>query len=430
MTKHRDTLLLAAFLLCAGVFVLVQLACQPRAPVPVGEYAATATQEDWYTDNEDVPPGDWDAEYIYSVGSGAITRNATYAQGGTYSYLHYSDCTAGECVSATYITCTVPIVTGVLDAWALFDEEVGHAGSDSYHIFSAGELQESPWGNQEGWTLEWDTYEKRATLTCQTCSPGANWPLGTILKDTWHHFYVEWYLPSGTAVGTIKAWMDDVLWVDEAGLATTAGLDLDAVIAGVVGWHYMWGDEVGVYIDSVGIYGCDEPIVTPTPEVSDCNQYGHAAVLNVDDNCAAVIRLNLVPNYVPNDAEVVRATLHLYGVALEQVGSVIYVSPLVPLWGEMTTDWCRKLISSDWVLPGATAIPEDRFPGKVAEFTAASGWVEVDIPIYLIEEWSQTMGANPGLILYNEGLTGKFSIASREWVDPTYRPYITVYYTD
>jgi hypothetical protein len=79
-------------------------------------------------------------------------------------------------------------------------------------------------------------------------------------------------------------------------------------------------------------------------------------------------------------------------------------------------------------LPGATAVPEDRYPNKVAEFTTALGWISVDIPPYLVEEWALTSAANPGLILFNEDLTGKFGIASSEWIEEDYGPYIVIYY--
>ena len=82
------------------------------------------------------------------------------------------------------------------------------------------------------------------------------------------------------------------------------------------------------------------------------------------------------------------------------------------------------------MLPGATSVPEDRNPGKIAEFYTALGWISIDLPPYLIDQWAASAAANPGVVLSNPGLIGKFGIASSEWVPEDFAPYLIVYYTD
>ena len=279
-------------------------------------------------------------------------------------------------------------------------------------------------------------FQKRLRLGCANCNPNQDWPLDVMIPETWYNLRVEWGLVPGSSDGYMHAWMAGNKFVEETGLSVdAAGSDVDSVAFGVgVGdWNYFWCDEKAVWTDAIEMSFCaPEPTPTPTPipGAGDCDQYGHAAVLNVDNDCSAVLRFRAIPNYVPHDAVVTRATLHLYGISVEQVGATINIAPLVPVWGEMTCDWCRRTVGEDWALPGATSVPEDRFPGKVAEFTAALGWVEVDIPPYMIEDWALSSAANPGVILSNAALTGKYGIASREWVDADYRPYMVVYYTE
>ena len=402
--------------------------------------AAAPPADDWSTDNEDpCCPGDWDTVTLYSAGW--VTRTAAQAYEGNYSYEHYPLGTS-SLWAHTRILCTVPISTGVLDAQVMFTEDPGHSGSDGYPFIAAGYPQ--AYGYLSGWTIWFNFFTKRAVLSCVTCVPERTWYLGTIRPYEWMNYRVEWTLPpSAPALGSMKVWMDEKLWVDETGITVGYpngppyhGNNWPMISAGIgpFVWSGTWGDNFEIYVDDVQIYPCDEPwpdpTPTPVPYVNECSQYGHAAVLNVDDDCSTVLRFRAIPNDVPHDAVVTRATLHMYGISVEQVGATINIAPLVPVWGEMTCDWCRRTVGEDWADPGATNVPLDRFPGKVAEFTAELGWVEVDIPTYIIEEWALTSAANPGLVLSNDALTGKYGIASREWVDADYRPYMVIYYTE
>jgi len=400
---------------------------------------AALPADDWSTDNEDpCCPGDWDTVSIYSTGY--VTRTAAQAYEGNYSYEHYPD-GVSSLWAHTRILCTVPITTGVLDAQIMFTEDPGHGGADNYPFVAIG----SPDGlNYHGEVfIAFNFFTKRAYVYCDLCDPVRTWWLGTIRNGEWTNYRMEWTLPINPGLGSLKVWMGDTLWIDETGITMsdepgppTWGNYRPITAAGIgpFSWHATWGDTFEIYVDDVQIYPCDEPwpdpTPTPAPPQGTCGQYGHAAVLNVDDDCSAVLRFRAIPNYVPHDAVVTRATLYLYGISVEQVGATINIAPLVPVWGEMTCDWCRRTVGEDWADPGATNIPLDRFPGKVAEFTAELGWVEVDIPTYIIEEWALTSAANPGLVLSNDALTGKYGIASREWVDADYRPYMVIYYTE
>jgi len=392
--------------------------------------------EVWNTDNEDLCcPGDWDlVDANNGVSAGYVARTNTYAYEGDYSYQHHTDGISSLWAN-TGITCSVPMTQGVLDAYVVLPEDPGHGGATNYPFLAAG--NGGAYSYAGGWAIKFEFFLKIAVFTCSACNPDQTYYMGTIRPGEWHNYRVEWNLPPDPGTGTLQVWMDDDLWVDESGLAMDAipaWLPMNHAGAGPIMWHGTWGKGFDVYVDAVQIYPCDEPwpdpTPTPAPPQGTCGQYGHAAVLNVDDDCSAVLRFRAIPNEVPHDSVVTRATLHLYGVSVEQVGATINIAPLVPVWGEMTCDWCRRTVGEDWADPGATNVPLDRFPGNVAEFTAELGWVEVDIPAYIIEEWALSSAANPGLVLSNDELTGKYGIASREWIDADYRPYMVIYYTE
>jgi len=425
-----------------GVSTLLYVGCGIQDAV----VAIPPVEKDWYTDQESVAPGDWDATTIYDPAMSTISRVAT-PQAGDYSYSYYEAAIAGTTWSQTYNNCVPPIYVGHLDAWAMFPSRAepnvypGETTAFRHDFLSVFQFDlidpvlHSPI-TQDYWDVYFNYPEKRAFFHCTICDPEIEWAMGTMDDGRWYHFTVDWNLPEG-AISTawITVTQDTTTWVAVSGLDTKSDVAFatpNAVGVGAKEWHYFFSGGFNILIDEVTVYGCDEPwpTPTPTPGVYTCDQYGHASVLNVDDDCSAVLRFRAVPNDVPRGAAVERATLYLYGVALEQDDSTIYVAPLVSVWGEMTCDWCRRTVGETWALPGATSVPEDRFPGNVAEFTAALGWVEVDIPPYIVEEWAMTSAGNPGFVLSNSGLTGKYGIASREWVDADYRPYMVVYYTE
>ena len=410
------------------------------APTPPGYF---------YSDQEDAPLGDWEQLGIYDVAAGAYVTRSTTAYSGMYSYEYHSDANALEAWAQTFITCETPMYEGHIEAWVMLpvvaepDAYPGiptanrHGVLSIYHFSSWNAIWTTIPVAGDFLDVYFDNPSKRFIVACAVCYPDQEWDMGDVHMGEWYHITVDWSLPEGTTAGWLRAQQGDTIWVDESGITTETGgayKSPNAGGAGVKGWHHFFSDGHSVLIDEVSIWGCDLPIPTPTPTptpgVYVCDQYGHASVLNVDDDCSAVLRFSAIPNYVSHDSVVTRATLYLYGVSVEQDDSTIYVAPLTTVWGEMTCDWCRRTVGEAWALPGATSVPEDRFPGSVAEFTAALGWVEVDIPTYIVEEWAMTSAANPGFVLSNAGLTGKYGIASREWVDADYRPYMVVYYTE
>jgi len=393
------------------------------------------------TSNEEEPPGDWDAVYLFNLpppaGVNYVSRTMEYAQEGNYSYIHRCNATVSGSWAWTYITCTqVSAGYGYADAWVRFEADFG--SSFNFPIMSAGDDNTvggvpSVW--EPAWNIYYDDVNKSLRLACASCNPNEDWLLDVMIPETWYHLRVEWGLPVSATNGYMHAWMGDTKFVEETGLTTdpaASDIDIKAFGIGVYNWSYFWCDEKAIWTDNIEASFCaPDPEPTPTPDAGgNCDQYGHAAVLNVDDDCSTVLRFNYALNTIPHDATVTRATLNLYGVALEDIGATIEVAPLVPLWGEMTCDWCRRKIGVPWTEPGAANVPLDRFPGKIAEFTADIGWIEVDIPTYLVEEWILTNAANPGLVLSSPTTTGKFSIASREWYIDDYKPYLTVWYED
>lgn len=425
----------------ALIFVASRVSQAPAPAVPMG--TPGPSDYDWSTDNEAVPPGDWDGMLLFQNPPSIISRSPTSHQ-GTYGYSHFSDCAHSTCWASTYITCSVPITAGYYGSWVRFHNLPG-IGVLRYAIGVAGEFLSAGDGNVnapadiEAWTISYHSPSAKMAVTCWVCGDplGTDWLLDFPVMDTYQHYEVEWDLPCGSSSGMLRAWMDEILYVDETSLTTDACNpaypDIDYAAAGIKDWHYWWGGGSTIWVDDVTIYPCDEATPTPTPTPSPldrCDQYGHSSVINIDDDCQGVIRFRTLPYYIPGGAVISRATLQIYGVAAEELGETIYVTPLNALWGEMTTDWCRRLVGTSWGLPGAWNIPLDREPGTIANFETELGWIDIDLPVGLVEAWALTGKANPGLIFHNSDLTGKFSIASREWhVTEEYQPRIVVWYT-
>lgn len=439
---HKRFLLF--FLVVVVLSTLLYIGCsnpiQPMSgPVP------SAT--DWFTGNE-VPccPGDWDEVPIFDKAIGVpgyVTRTTAFVYEGTYSYEHFSQADAASCWSFTMISCTVPATHGYIQASVyisgnaepgVYPGSVAEYQHDMIAVGTFGGYQavtDIPiW--YDYLSIYFDYPEKRAYLECEVCDPTQRWPMGNVSADRWYQYAVGWNLTEGmVGTGWITVTQDATTWVAATGLDTVSGAPYFAPTAigvGVQHWHAAFSDFHYIYLDDISIYGCDEPFPTPTP-VPECAQYGHAAVLNVDSNCEAVLRFRTMPSYIPGGAVVTRATLRVYGVASEELGETVYVTPLNALWGEMTTNWCRRLVGANWTEPGAYDVPLDREAGTIANFQTALGWIDIELPLGLVEEWALTGEANPGLIFHNVDLTGKFSIASREWHVEDYAPHIDVWYT-
>jgi len=395
-------------------------------------------EADWGTGNE-VPccPGDWDGTLLYTAAGGSyVTRTNVQVHSGSYSYEHLGACPDSACWAATYISCSHPITAGWIQAYLMFDERPGSwVPVLDYPVMSAGELWNlDPIGDAEGWTLYYDRATEIMRIRCNMCSPEQTWPLTGIALDNWHEFRVEWDLDCGQVGGQkLRAWQDGILYVDENNLSTKGceytPSPMNYCVVGIKDWHYWWGRNIKLWVDDVVAFGCDEPPPTPTPEPGACPNYGHAAVLNVSADCSTILRFHSFAE-VPGGANITAASVRVYGVAVENPGETVYVTPLAAVWGETTTDWCRRTRGEGWVLPGATAVPDDREPGVIAQFQTQLGWTEIPLPVGVVEQWTTMSSANPGLVLFNCNMTGKLSLASREWYTDEYRPELVIFYED
>lgn len=428
--RQRLTLLIVTATTLAVCVLILRLGLSVHTvSIPLAEAQVVCCEIE--TGNEDPVPGDWDEAYAFDVAYGAgVTRTTDHVHSGAYSYWHHQGGFPGKSYAWTSITCTQKITSGYFDLWVLFTGDVGMG--DENVFASVGYWQARAW--RDTVSLFYDHSEKVTRVNCDICYPSPrSWRLGQIITDTWHNFHVEWNTPFSSTTGSISGWQDGHLYFEATGLTIQPSPPWDMSNFGVGAqewftWSYV--DDGQLYIDDVVFRSCLPPQPPPPPDPGVCKQYGHAAVLNVsDDECQAVLRFRTLPSYIPPGATVTRATLRIYGVAVEVPGETIYVTPLNALWGEMTTDWCRRLVGTDWEEPGAYNVPLDREPGTIANFETALGWIDIELPVGLVEEWALTGEANPGLIFHNVNLTGKFSIASREWHVEDYQPRINVWYT-
>ena len=314
----------------------------------------------------------------------------------------------------------------------------GACGANDDDIFALTEWDGAAW--IDGWTIAYSTYHNRLMFDCDSCDAFQRRGLGLMLPGIWQHIRVEWDLPASPSTGSIRVWLDEYNYVDAWEVpmlpaADVAYSDMDVIAAGPKQWHPTNTDEQDMYVDDVEV--CDEwvpdptPAPTATPEPWTCDQYGHAAIINVSSDCSGVLRFDHLRSEVPGNATVTSAELRIYGLAAEVLGEDIYVVILNPLWGEMTCDWCRRTVAEVWATPGAQGIPLDREPGRIATLQAALGWITIPLPTALVEEWIRTTAANPGLLFRNPYMEGKFSFASSEYYHPTtdYTPQLILHYT-
>ena len=404
------------------------------------QVSTTRAQGCWSTDNEDVSPGDWTGIVLYDDDD-SVGRSALAAYSGSYSYLHHTGTNVTQLDAFTYYSLGSSYRIGTLDVWFMADpvtfERPGASGADDHGLFSLTEFDGAVW--IAGWTVSYSTWNDRLIFDCNSCSSFQRQFLGLLMPGTWQHLRVEWSLPANPNTGNMRVWLDEYNYVDKWGVVMRAAADaqysdMDEIAVGPQQWHPTSSNERDIFIDDV--QACDEWPLTPTPVATPtsvvCDQYGHAAVINVDDDCVGVLRFDNVASLVPGDATITSAELRIYGIASEVLGEEIHVTPLVPIWGEMTCDWCRRTVGSQWTEAGASNIPSDRLPGRVATFVTALGWISIPLPTSLVQEWAQTNAANPGLRFWNPWLTGKFSFASSEYYHPTtdYTPQLIVYYTE
>jgi hypothetical protein len=83
---------------------------------------------------------------------------------------------------------------------------------------------------------------------------------------------------------------------------------------------------------------------------------------------------------------------------------------------------------TEWTGVGATAIPEDRSADDVGTFKTQLGWQQIELDKDILGVSWLLDTTNPGLILHNSTMTGKWSIASGQWYDPVedYSPQLVI----
>lgn len=449
-TAVRWILLLPLLLGALGLLALVSCGPEPRIPpllldpeqvtraaagtpepgcgvsVPMVAGTPGAPEQDWYTGNEVNPKGDWNLQLFYTQAGGADITRANIHYSGNHSYYHYSDCPDSRCWAFTIRNCGDWVYHGYMEGHFLMDGLPG-IGVLKYPIMAGFILDDySPPTAPDirnSWEIVYDSPTGNAMLRVYDFNPNQDYMLGPFFDYNWHKFAVEWYLKSGEPDCWVRAWMDDVLWIEDTHACDDSAAVLDTLGAGVKDWLYLWGDELGVYVDDVTIYGCNEswPTPTPTPEataVCDCDdRYGHAATLNVSPYHSSIIRFENLLSSLPGNAELTYAGLKIYGVAMEDTGQWITIGELVPQWGETTANWCKRLMWTDWAEPGASNVPLDRYAGTLTTFEAQLGWQQIDLPVEAVTKWL-TEYPSAGIILYdNDEMSAKIGFASREYYD-------------
>jgi hypothetical protein len=424
-----------ALLLVGAVCGLTLLAGQGRIVQGQGDGC-------WSTDNEDPVPGDWTAVVLYDD-TDQVSRSSSYAHLSSYSYKHHTGTSALQLSAFTYYDLGSSYREGTFDAYFTGDPVTwtnpGACGADDDDIFALTEWDGAAW--IDAWTIAYSTYHNRLMFDCDSCDAFQRRGLGLMLPGTWQHIRVEWDLPASPSTGSIRVWLDGYNYVDAWEVpmlpaADVAYSDMDVIAAGPKEWHPTNTDEQDMYVDDVEICGewvpDPTPVPTATPEPQVCGQYGHAAVINVDNDCSGVVRFWYEPDIVGK--EVTSAQLELYVVAVEDAPQTVNLTSLVPLWGEMTCDWCRRTVGEQWAAAGASDVPDDRYPEiwSTIVVTGTDYWVTIPVDPEVVEDWVTSAAADPGVIVFNQNMTGKVSFASSEWYDATedYRPRLRVWYED
>ena len=393
---------------------------------------------DWWTGNEGVAMGDWDGSLLFdSLEGAAIARNVAHYE-GSYSYRHYADCTVGECWAASWKTCSPAATQGRVDLQIKIPvgnlPEYPAAGTNNYGLIAIGDVTDSgePPDMDLGLWLYYRPALDEVRVWCVNCNPGQGWSLGTIIEGAWHNFIIEWNMPAGASgTGELRIWQDGELYIDYDTLHTkpvATYTDFNDVAVGIVDWEFTEGADSVAYVDDVTVFGCSEAYPTPTPSPGTCNTYGNNAVLNIASDCSAVLRFEGIGVYVPVSATIRYLGLKVYGAAVDEPGQPVYITPLNAPWGELTADWCGRMMWTDWIEPGATNIPGDRDPVAVGSFETKLGWQQVELDRDALGVDWLINPTNPGLILHNENMVGKFSIPSNQWYDPVedYSPQLVI----
>lgn len=232
-----------------------------QSPTPTPTW--TPTSSCWTTDNELVVPGDWDGTYIYDVAQGSyITRTNTQKYTGSYSYEHYSDCPVAACSAATYITCTEVITKGDFTGAVRFDDLPDYT---SYSFWAA--VDHEPLLESVVLDLSFDATDgdkvKLACLGNNACDVLETWVVYTtgVSADTWYTYTVQWELPQNDAAGKVDVWWGGVHVVSDHAVQTEDSLwnGTDRIYEGILGWHYLHGDEIIVWTDTKEDCECRGP---------------------------------------------------------------------------------------------------------------------------------------------------------------------------
>ena len=251
--------------------------------------------------------------------------------------------------------------------------------------------------------------------------------------------------PANGSTVSSRDWFHDGAY-PSMGYQALVGANGYAYVQGLYWYAWDLSSLEEVWVEHISDWGADFPptladgwaiaaqdgyslYIYKSVEYERCERYGHSAVLSLSDKSRALLRFH-VRGLLPDDAKVTSAFLHLYLVAASGKAEIAYISELNALWGEATTDWCWRTNSITWGQPGADSVPTDRSGEVLASFsTAKSGWQIIGLPPELIEQWRDTEGAVPGLIIYSDSLSSPVALSSREWYTSEYAPRLEIYYT-
>jgi hypothetical protein len=401
------------------------------------------SDRDWWTGNEAVAMGDWDGRLVYDTGESAtVERNGTQYTEGSYSYRHFADCVDNDCWAASRKECSPQVFHGRADFWIYYNElpDRDYSGSNSFPIFAVGDVtadtEPAEPAMDMGLYMEYRPSDDEFYVVCDNCTPQQEWPIGSPMIQHWYNLVIEWDLEDEIYnEGVIKVWKDGVAELDFSTLYTQhepAWIDHNDIAIGALDWEHTpvdYSEGIAIYVDDVTIYGCSETYPTPTPVTLDeCNTYGNSAMLNIASGCSAVIRFDEIASQVPVTATINYMGLKVYGLAVDEPGEEVTITPLNAIWGELTANYCNRLMWTYWEEAGASAIPEDRDSVSVGTLKTQLGWQQVELDeTVLAPGWFADI-PNAGIILHNSSMTGKWSIASEQWYDAVedYSPQLII----
>jgi len=177
----------------------------------------------------------------------SIVLTNTQVFSGLYSYWHITGLM--EANAATYIDCT-PTALGDFTGHAMFDALCSFT---DYVFWKAKDHA----GGQDLLRLYYDAVDgNKVKLECMSgdaCDVQEVYEVDAvgISADTWYTYTVQWNLPQDVATGEIDVWWNGVHVVSDHAVQTQniGWRDTDRVYEGIVTWHYIHCDQVGMWTD-------------------------------------------------------------------------------------------------------------------------------------------------------------------------------------